>query len=188
MRRLAPFLGGVPAGLVIGFAAWALAGGASISAERMDELSTQVSNLKAPPRSHSPGRYVSTADLINSPLFMMTVGPKAVKEPVVRVDGVSISKSRVAALVSIDGGAAEWMVQGDERGGVAIRKIAGSGVTIETLTGPQVIALGEQSGGGGAVLAAADTPSAPASAPSGPDEIPPGFRSPPPPASAPTAP
>lgn len=186
MRRLAPFLGGVPAGLVIGFAAWGLAGGASISAERMDGLSTQVSNLKAPPRSSAAGRYVSVADLANSPLFMMTVGPKAVKVPAVRVEGISISRARTAALVSIDGGAAEWMVPGDERGGVSIRKISNAGVTIETLTGPQEIALGEQSGGGEMTVAAVEP--SPSPAPSGPDEIPPGFRSPPPPASAPTTP
>lgn len=177
-------LAGAPAGLATGLLAWMLAGGSQVAAERLDGLQVQVSNLKAPPRGASALSYVSVSDLASQPLFALTVGPGAVREPSIRVDGVSISRGRTAALLAIDGQPAEWLTLGESRAGVALQSVSASTVVVETLTGPKELALGSQSG-----PEAESSPETNAAATgAAPDQIPPGFRSPPPPASAPGAP
>jgi hypothetical protein len=173
----------VPLGLATGFLAWFAAGGASASADRLDPLRVQVANLKAPNRSEPAAAYADISGMASTPIFVLTTGPAAIKEPAVRVDGLSVSRRRVAALLSIDGQPAQWMSVGEKREGFTLVEVSSTRVLIETLAGPKAIALGEQAGSVAATPAPIQTAAAPA-----PDQVPPGFRSPPPPASAPTAP
>ena len=49
--------------------------------------------------------------LLVHPLFALTTGPGAIPDVVVRLDGLSRSSTRSAALLSINGGPAEWLVK-----------------------------------------------------------------------------
>jgi hypothetical protein len=122
-------------------------------------------------------------ELTASPVFALTVGPGAVKEPTLQLQGISITRQRTAALISIDGRPAEWLALGESRDGVTLESVQSSRVVIDTVLGAKDIALGEQVGpppadAGAAPMVAAVTPDAP----------PPGVRSPPPPANAPRSP
>lgn len=184
MRRLSLIFAGAPAGLATGLLAWMLAGGSQVAAERLDGLQVQVSNLKAPTRSAGALSSVNVSDLASQPLFALTVGPGAVREPSIRVEGVSISRGRTAALLAIDGQPPEWLTLGASRAGVALQSVTAGAVVVETVTGPRELALGTQSGSDAGALPKAEV----APVGSAPDQIPPGFRSPPPPASAPGTP
>lgn len=188
MRRLTLILAAAPLGLATGCLAWFAAGGAAAGADRLDPLQTQVANLKAPARSQAAASYADISSLANSPIFALTTGPAAIKEPAVRVEGLSVSRKRVAALLSIDGQAAQWVSVGERRDGFTLVEVTSTRVLIETQAGAKEIALGEQTGTVSAEAATSpiQTASAPASAVV--DQIPPGFQSPPPPASAPKGP
>jgi hypothetical protein len=103
-----------------------------------------------------------------------------VREPSIRVDGVSMTRRRLAALIAIDSGPAEWLQVGESRGGVTLQSVSVSGVTVETPLGVKAVNLGDQAAASAPAVGAAGPPIA-----AGPDQIPPGFRSPPEPASGP---
>lgn len=185
MLRLALFGGAVPLGLATGLAAWLVAGGASANFETLDGLETKVRGLRAPRTSIHRVSYGGANDLLASPIFAMTTGADALREPSIRLDGVSISSRRTAALVSVDGKFSEWMRVGEARDGVTLQALSASGATFETPLGSKQLALGEQSAASAPLQAAAAPPQG--ASPIVSDEMPPGFRSPPPPASAPPA-
>jgi hypothetical protein len=169
-----------PLGLATGLSAWLLAGGMSISGSALDAVEASLRALH-PPRAASSIRHAVPNDLLAAPLFALTTGPGAVREPSIRVDGVSITRQRTAALVSIDGGPTEWMAVGSSQGGVTLQTVSGSGAVFETAVGQKALKIGDQS--------AASSP-APAAAAGGEpvhDQAPPGVRSPPEPASAPSS-
>lgn len=181
MRRLDLICIAAPLGLVTGLAAWLVAGGMSARADAVEDTHARLSALKAPLSASLRGTDASAAPLLGSPLFALTTGPGAVREPSIRVDGVSVSRRRSAALLSIDAKPAEWLSVGESREGVTLQSVSASSITIETLLGPKTLSLGDQSAAsapstagatGGASVAAQDQP-------------PPGFRPPPEPASAP---
>lgn len=172
--------GASPAGLLTGLVAWTLAGGLSVKADALSELETSLSAAH-PPAVASRSKRGSSASLLAAPIFALTTGPGAVREPAIRVDGVSVSRRRTAALVSIDGGAAEWLSVGESRGGVTLQGVTADGITVETAIGEKAVKLGDQS----AASAPAAAPPPEAVATAAPDRPPPGFRSPPEPASAP---
>lgn len=178
MLRLTLMSGAVPAGLATGLAAWLLAGGSSAKLEAADELQARFLALRAP-RIAARANLVSASDLLSTPIFALTTGPGALREPGIRLDGVSISSRRTAALVSIDGRLAEWWRVGESREGVTLTDLNASGASFETALGTKGLALGEQS------AASAPAASAPPAAQAVVDQMPPGFRGPPPPASAP---
>lgn len=167
-----------PAGIGAGLAAWLLAGGLSANLAKMEGVEAQLASIKAPV---ARGRQsdVATAELLAAPLFALTTGPGAVREPSMRLDGISISLShrRTAALVSIDGKTSLWMSIGETQDGVTLQAVTGSTATFETAVGAKTLNLGEQS--------AASAPSPTAAQPPGPDQAPAGIRKPPEPASAP---
>lgn len=190
MLRLNPIVAAAPAGLATGLLAWFLAGGGQGEAERLSELEMRLAALPGRVAANAaPVSITPVAGLVASPLFLMTVGPGAVSEPSVRVEGVSVSRRRSAALLSIGDAPAEWMVVGDTRGGVTLLQVGSGGAVVETVLGSKDVALGERAAGSGAASASPPPAVGPASAAvlgvSGADTIPPGFRSPPAPASAP---
>lgn len=181
MLRLILILAGIPAGLATGFLAWLVAGGPGASLDKLTPIEDQLVVLRAPHEAGpSAGAMVSIADLAASPLFALTVGPGAVREPSITVQGVSVSTGRVAALLVIDGQPPAWVPLGQSREGVTVRSVGPTRVTVDTVVGLKEIGLGTNS----AASSLAPTPQ-PVASSAGPDRIPPGFRSPPSPASAP---
>lgn len=174
----------LPIGLATGLAAWLLAGGASASFEKLDGVDAELAALH-PPMRPRPVTFSSGGELLTAPLFALTTGPGAVREPAIRLDGLSLSRRRMAALVSIDGRSAAWLKAGETADGVTLQTVTASSATFETAVGVRTLNLGDQAAAsapaaGGAAPTPTSTPSA-ASA----DQPPPGLRRPPEPASAP---
>lgn len=183
MRRLELIGLTAPLGLATGLVAWLIAGGLSVRANALDDVHGRLARLKAPAPAVARGSEASAASLLGAPLFALTTGPGAVREPSIRVDGVSVSRRRMAALVSIDAGPAEWLIIGESRAGVTLQAVSGSGITVETLLGTRTLNLGDQSAASAPAPGAASTVTQAAAVVQ--DQVPPGFRGPPEPASAP---
>lgn len=180
--RYLTWVAAAPLGIVTGLAAWLLADGAGARMEALSAVEGQVKALRPPRMTGQRPGFGDGDILLSAPIFAVARGEGAIREPSLRIDGVSISARRKAALVSIDGSVAEWMQVGDERSGVTLTEVTSSGGILETGLGSRQLAIGEQS----AASAPADgvQPASPSVASS--DGGPPvGFRSPPPPANAP---
>lgn len=179
MRRTFLMTAGVAAGLAISLVAWWSAGGGAANSDRVSATAAELQRARVQTVSHLAKSATRVADLRASPLFLSTVGPGAVREPSMRLDGVSLSRRRVAALLSIDGRAATWVLAGETREGVTLQEVRADRVVVETVLGFKDLALGEQTSASGPASVA------------GPDVLetgdvpPPGVRMPPAPASAP---
>jgi hypothetical protein len=142
-RRFTLILAAVPVGLALGVAAWAAAGGPKMADERIAAVEAAAPRLRT-------GRAVvapTGGDWAGAPsLFAATV----VAEPQVRLLGVSRSTRRMAALVSIGGGAAVWLSVGETREGVTLESVSGGAITIDTAGGPRDVKLGEATAGSSA--------------------------------------
>jgi hypothetical protein len=170
-----------PIGLLTGFAAWLIAGGASANLKQVDGLQTRLTALAIPVKGNGAS-FSSGLDANSPPLFALTTGPGAIREPSIRVDGISMSRRRVAALVSIDTATSSWMTIGESRSGVTLQAVSATKVTVETAVGIRDLSLGDQSAAS-APAGESQTPLAAASIAS--DQPPPGYRMPPVPADAP---
>lgn len=177
MLRLGLIGGAIPLGLLTGLAAWLAAGGAFASLNKLAPIEDKVRAIRAPREASARAVITQGAALASAPLFPLTTGPGAVREPALRVDGLSVTPRRAAVLVSIDGKPAEWLSAGETREGITVRSVAASGATFDTLVGEKVLGVGEQS--------AASAPAEASIAQTIVDQMPPGVRGPPPPASAP---
>lgn len=182
MRGVTGLAWALPVGLATGLAGWLLAGGASAGSDKLDGIEAQLIGLRAPIVRRTGGE-VSGSDLLSAPLFALTTGPGAIREPAIRLDGVSVSRRRVAALVSVDGKPAAWLAVGETRDGVTVQAVTASSASFETALGAKSLNLGEQS------AASSPDPHAPANTatamPPAPDGPPPGLRKPLEPATAP---
>ena len=182
MRRMMLLGWAAPLGLATGLAAWLAAGGASANLRRLDAVGAQILNISIP-TSRPPRLRDAGADLLTMPLFALTTGPGALREPSLRLDGISLTRQRAAVLISIDGKPAAWLRSGETVEGVTLQAVTPSNATLETQLGAKTLNLGEQS------AASAPDPRAPNPQPatvqaSASDQPPPGFRAPPEPASA----
>lgn len=177
------FSAAVPVGLATGAAAWMLAGAGLSDLAKLEPLEAEIAALRAPRAASASTGLARAGELAAAPLFIMTVGPGAVSEPLVRLDGVSVSRRRVAALLSFAGASPEWLSVGEARNGVTLVQVTGSKAVLETLLGTRELAVGDQTGGG--APGATTQQAAAATAPTPADTPPPGYRGPPPPASAP---
>lgn len=179
MRRVTIAVVSVLVGVATGWFAWLIGGGPTTGLDRVQPVADRLNVTQVKSRARDLELTVDTSSLLASPLFPMTTGPGAVREPSVRLDGLAISPGRRAALLSIDGGPAEWFAVGDRRDDVILRSVGRNRVTIETIFGSQDVVIGATLG------AAQPTPPSADAAASIVDTMPPGFRSPQPPASAP---
>ncbi|MFZ4607638.1 MAG: hypothetical protein ACOYM5_15425 [Caulobacter sp.] len=166
-------LAAAPAGLALACAGWLVLGGAGRVTGPLDEMQAQ---LNAAPAGRallgvSSGAAVSSA--LATPLFVSNA-----TEIAVSLQGLARTPRRAAALLSINGGPAQWLSQGATRDGVTLVQVLSTRVVIDSRAGRSVVLLGETSGGA-AGLNGGDA---------GSDQPPPGTRMPPPPASAPGAP
>lgn len=166
-------------GLALGASAWLAAG-------RQDVLTPVQDRLTVLRTARASGEVDSAApSLSGPPLFAMSIGPNAVRDPMVMVMGVSRMPGRAAALLAIDGKPPAWLAQGEGRDGVVLREVGSGRATLDLPLGVRSLRIGE---GTPVASGAAPDNGGPAnlgltSAPG--DTPPPGYRSPPAPASAP---
>ena len=160
-------------GLVLGAGAWLAAGRQDASAPIQERLAA----LRPFQTEGASGLRASL--LSGAPLFALSTGPNAVKDPVVTLLGLSRMPGRTAALVAIDGKPAAWLARGESRDGIVLRDVGTGRATLDLPLGLRDLRIGEA------------TPGASVSGPSSAglsttsDGPPSGFRAPPPPASAP---
>jgi hypothetical protein len=147
LRRLTLILGAVPVGLATGLLAWLAAGGASADTDRLAPVAEEIAELRAPRRG-GDASMAQLADLTGAPLFALTTGPGAVSEPVIRLDGLVVTRHRVAALMAIDGAPPAWLSVGQSQGGVTLQQVSSTKAVIETALGVREIALGATQTGG----------------------------------------
>jgi len=76
-----------------------------------------------------------TTNLINNPLFVMTVGPKAYKNSQYQIMGISISPKRKAVLLSIDSATPRWVDVGGNIGDSRVVSINSDHIKIDTPIG-----------------------------------------------------
>jgi len=165
-------------GLVLGVTAWLAAGRQDVLAPVQERLAS----LRPP-----DGRLTlngGAPSLLGQPLFALSVGPNAVRDPAVSVLGISRMPRRAAALVAIDGKAPVWLARGESRDGVVLNDVGSGRATLDLPLGVRTLRIGEATSVGGGTAASPDLAN-PMTAPAPGDMPPPGFRSPPPPASAP---
>ncbi len=172
------FAAAAPVGLVLGAAAWTLAGGAGFAQASIATATEAFPSVaKRAPRVATASSGVGQA--INAPLFMMLGDKGGLGDPMIRLEGIARTPGRTAALLAIDAKPSAWLGLGETRDGVTLVEVLGSGVTIDTAIGTKDVRLGESSApaqgatgsGTGALI---------------PDAGPPrGYRMPLPPASAP---
>ncbi|EJL35641.1 hypothetical protein PMI01_01255 [Caulobacter sp. AP07] len=164
-------------GLALGASAWLLAGRQDVLAGAQDRLAAL-----RPVRVGEVGAGAAPT-LVGPPLFALSTGPNAVKDPAIAVLGLSRMPGRTAALVAIDGKPAAWLARGESRDGVILREVGSGRASFDLPLGLADLRIGEATPGSAPVGASATSP-----LPSGfsANDTPPlGYRSPPPPASAP---
>jgi hypothetical protein len=174
---------GAAAGLAAGVAAWLLSGGPQAAAGQLAPLEAGSKILRAPRIVGAPPRALDVAGLAAEPIFQLTTGPSAIPAPVLRLDGLARTRARLAALLSIDGKAPEWLGLGESRDGIILLAVQAAKVVVDTAYGPVDVVLGKAPNS----PAAASLPDE-AMTPMARPDAPPGFRLPPPPASAPRRP
>jgi len=161
-------------GLALGAVAWLAAGRQDVYGPAQERLTAfQSSQLGETSAGGTP-------ILAGPPLFALSIGPNAVKDPAVAVLGLSRMPGRAAALLTIDGKPAAWLARGESRDGVVLREVASGRATLDLPLGVQDLKIGEATPGSSAVTSNPAMPGGVAG-----DMPPPGYRSPPPPASAP---
>lgn len=162
-------------GLALAAIFWLTLGGSARLLSPIDDLERTLASLPAPLRV-AGGLGADATAAIARPLFAPNLGRISL-----RVDGLSRSPGRAAALISVNGGAAQWVTLGSTVSGVTLVMVSDRRITVDSATGRRDIRLGETSGDPPDV--AASTPAA-GEATAG-DEPPAGVKLFPP-ASAPT--
>lgn len=166
-------------GLTLGASAWLAAG-------RQDVLSAMQDRLAALRPTRAQGGVDGGApSLSGSPLFALSIGPNAVRDPAVTVLGLSRMPGRAAALLAIDGQAPAWLARGESRGGVVLLDVGSGRATLDLPLGVKILRVGEAAGPEPGGVSASSDAQSPGATVNPKDLPPPGFRSPPPPASAP---
>lgn len=166
----------IAVGALGGMLVWLVSGQDAASLARVESVQARLAAIR-PVVPHSEARNeTSVQQLRSNPIFALTTGPGAVSEPYVRLEGISVTRRRAAALLSIGSDPADWLRVGESRHGVTLQQVAGSRVILETPLGVKELGLGQASGSPGSTMEGTASSS---------DQAPAGFRSPPPPASAP---
>ena len=154
-RRLL-MISGAPIGLAIGSAAWLMLNALTPGSAGMGDLTERLDALGAAKRDipdRTPDMLV--ASLLSHPLLQTTTAGGA--EPLLRLEGVSMTPTRSAALIAVGAGPAQWIQVGESRTGVTLRRVAPLSAVVESMSGEHSLALG----GGGAASNAQPSPSPP---------------------------
>lgn len=175
-------VGAGPAGLALAAAAWFILGGGNGMSADLDRLELRLAAAK-PPAQHAFAAADSVARAAATPLFGLTTGPGAVADISVALQGLAVTPTRKAALVSIGGKPSDWLDLGATRDGVTLMTVQSNKITVDTATGFKDVGLWDQSANTSGPPSPSNDPQR--SVVSGSDHIPPGAYVPPAPASAP---
>ena len=166
-RRSPLILGAAPLGLALAAICWLLFGAHASALTRLDDLNTRLGAAKPAGGLHV---LVSGADpalpALATPLFALSTGPGAAADVAVRLDGLAITPSRRAALISIGGKPADWLEVGATRDGVTLMEVHATKVTLDTAVGFKDIDLWQGPTAAAGAPSAAPVP-APAQPPNG---------------------
>jgi len=92
--------------------------------------------------------YAQDTDMLaQRPIFAMTTGTGAYKEKTFQLFGVSISPSRKAVLVSIDGAPPVWISVGQVSGDVQLIDADGRGARFDTPLGERTVIFSDPAPG-----------------------------------------
>lgn len=160
------------AGLLLACLMWLVLGGAGRLLEPLDESEARLAAL---PQARSLARAATPSGFEGKPLFV--VAPSSS----LRLDGVSRTPRRIAALIAVNGDVAQWFPVGAMVGGYTLAEVSSIGVVMENVEGEKSLALGES-------LGQASASPGPGPVGAGQDQPPPGMRRGLEPASAPTTP
>jgi hypothetical protein len=127
------------AAAMIGILLLVLINPTAADARRLDAVAQQMDSL--PKTTPPPTRLAvaDTAQLMQQPIFTMSVGANAYKDKAVKLFGVSVTPNRRAALVSIDGQEPVWMSVGEAEGDLILLDVGGAGVRFDTPVGPRTV-------------------------------------------------
>jgi len=144
-------LGAAPAGLAVACAGWLLLAGGGPGAKPLDAAEARLARLPPAVRSAATAP-TATASGVGAELFTITAPPP------VRLDGVSRTRRRAAALLAFGSHPAQWVSLGATIEGVTLVEVADARVTLETVVGRQELGLGESTSGAPAEPATSATP------------------------------
>jgi len=138
------------AGLGAGALGWLVLGAGGLD-QRLDALDALTSKSTSVPKSNVAAAVQAATAARARPLFQRPAETGA--PSTVRLDGVSVRSGAGRALISMGGGAAQWMEQGDTVSGVTVAQVRSGGVVIDTANGQATLSLGQTwSGAGTAAL------------------------------------
>jgi len=86
-------------------------------------------------------RTADAGALMQQPIFIMSTGPAAYHDKAIGVSGIAITRSRRAALVSLDGQPVRWLQVGESSGGLTLTGVRIDGATFDTPIGPRFVGL-----------------------------------------------
>ncbi|ATQ43426.1 hypothetical protein [Caulobacter mirabilis] len=126
------------AGLLLACLGWLVLGGEGRVAAPLDEAEARLAALPVERPLPQAAVYSGSG---GKPLFVVATPAS------LRLEGVSRTPRRTAALISINGEPAQWIPVGTTLGGFTLSGVSATGVIVENLLGRQTIALGESLGG-----------------------------------------
>lgn len=130
-------LGAPPAGLALACAVWLLFAAAGPAAKPLEEAEARLEQL---PVSRRPAANPPTTAgrIAGADLFGAMAPP-----PPVRLDGISKTRRRAAALLAFGEGPAQWVRLGSTIDGVTLVEVSDAEVWLETVSGRQALGLGD---------------------------------------------
>jgi len=140
-------LASAPTGLAVACAGWLLLAGGGPAAGSLDAAEARLGRLPAPPRAATT--VPAAVSAAGAELFVGTA------PPIVRLDGLSRTRRRTAALLAFGSGPSQWVSLGATIEGVTLVEVGEAKVVLETVAGRQVLGLGDST-------SAASTEAAPA--------------------------
>jgi hypothetical protein len=145
-----------PAGLVLSALVW-MGFGASAITRPLDRLETRLDAIRPGQAPIAANTAHSLAVATAAPLFGLTVGPGAVADPAVRLDGLAISPRGSSALLSVGGKPPAWTELGASRDGITLMEVMANKVVVDTAIGFKEVPLwgGSTGASGGAQATAA---------------------------------
>lgn len=133
---------GLAAGAGVGALAWMMLDAGAADRQRLQDDQARLASAR-PALAAASGLGSPLASAIAHPLFALTTGPGALPEPKIVVSGLSRTAVRRAALISVDGGPADWMTIGQSVGAVTLEDVLPPKAVVETPFGRRDVYLGE---------------------------------------------
>lgn len=128
---------GPPVGIALACFGWLVFSSGGPAAKPLNHAEAQLSQLPAAPRSAASLVTASSA-AAGADLFGALAAP-----PTVRLDGISRTRRRTAALLAFGSAPAQWVNLGSTIQGVTLVEVTDARVSLETVLGRENLSLGE---------------------------------------------